>query len=474
MLTSMVVLPFEIRRLGAPVYGAWVSIASFLVIGVLADAGVRSEIIRRVAAAHGAGDPEALTRAVQEGVTLLFAVGAAFLMFGTFGASIIRTFAFPNGVPGYSPTAIDWFIRATLLLLMASLVTNGYYGVLKGVQRGDVETTAQMLFSPVGAAIAVLGIVLGWGLWALLLGTASQLLLTSAFQSARLGRLVPGLNFRLVRMSTSRTRAYLALSGLVLVGQLSDVVDSQWDKLVLSHFVGSSAVTAFQVGTNLVIQARMLVAVPLVPLLAAMAELRWRDPDKMRRSFDLLSRTGMVLAAVILGGIFVFAPSFVRLWLGSEVAAAGDAARIFVIAAALAVVMLPLAYRALAEDWHRLIAVAAIVNMVVNGTSSLALTLIIGFRGPLYGSIAGNLAGTSLFLILIRRRLGRNWVRPPLKALVIGVAACASAIALRVDAVTTWPRLVGMVAVWVLIVGLAGTLAERLPVLSLIRAEGPT
>lgn len=182
----------------------------------------------------------------------------------------------------------------------------------------------------------------------------------------------------------------------------------------------------------------------------------------------------MVLAAVILGGIFVFAPSFVRLWLGSEVAAAGDAARIFVIAAALAVVMLPLAYRALAEDWHRLIAVAAIVNMVVNGTSSLALTLIIGFRGPLYGSIAGNLAGTSLFLILIRRRLGRNWVRPPLKALVIGVAACASAIALRVDAVRTWPRLVGMVAVWVLIVGLAGTLAERLPVLSLIRAEGPT
>ena len=471
MLVSMAVLPFEIRQLGVPVYGAWASIASFLVIGVLADAGLRSEIIRRVAAAHGSEDPAALTRAVHEGVTLLFVVGAAFLIIGTFGAPLIRSFAFPDGVPGYTPTAIEWFIRATLLLLMASLVTNGYFGVLKGVQRGDVEMTAQMLFSPIGGAIAVLGITVGLGLWALLLGAAGQLLLSSVFQSVRLRRLVPGLRPRLVRMPASRIRAYLGLSGLVLVCQLSDVIDSQWDEFVLSHFVGSSAVTAFQVGTNLVIQGRALVAVPLLPLLAAMAELRGRDPDRMQGFFDVLSRSAMVLGAVILGGIFVFAPSFIRLWLGSEVAGAGDAARLFVIAAALGVAMTPLAYRAMAEGWHRLVAVAAIANVVVNGACSLALTVIVGFRGPLYGSIAGNLVGTLLFMLLMRRKLGLGWQRPPLKALGIGAAACASAILLRVDTVTSWPVLVGSVALWILIVGLAASLVERLPVRNLIRGK---
>jgi O-antigen/teichoic acid export membrane protein len=466
---GLAVLPFVLRRLGTPVYGAWVSISSLLVIGVLADAGVRTEIVRRVAAAHGADDRVALTRAVHEGVTLLVGVGGAFALLGSFGAPALRAFAFPHGVPGYSPAAVEWLIRGTLALLSLTLVSNGYFGVLKGVQRPDVETVSQMAAVPAGAVVTVLAVVAGWGLAALLLGAFVQLMVGSVWQWVRLERVVPGLRPRLVRMGTRATGAYLGLSGLVLLCQISDVVDSQWDKLVLSRFVGSTAVTSFQVGTSLVIQGKALVAVPLLPLLAAMSELRGRDDQRMERFFAVLSGAGMAVGAVVLGGIFVFSPAFIRLWLGPDVAAAGGAARLFAVAAGLSVLVLPLACRALGEGWHRLVAIAAVVNMVVNGALSLALTLWIGFNGPLYGSIAGNLAGTLAFLLMMRRRLGGKWRRPPMGAVVVGVLAAAVAVGLGLDRLASWPSLAVAGAAWTLGVGSVGCAVEHLPVTDLLR-----
>ena len=50
------------------------------------------------------------------------------------------------------------------------------------------------------------------------------------------------------------------------------MVDGQWDKLVLSRYAGPDAVASFQVGTLLVMQAKMLAILPLTPILAAVAD----------------------------------------------------------------------------------------------------------------------------------------------------------------------------------------------------------
>ena len=53
-------------------YGAWATMASILAVGALADAGVRTEIIRRVGAAKGEGESEArrFGESVRQGVTM--------------------------------------------------------------------------------------------------------------------------------------------------------------------------------------------------------------------------------------------------------------------------------------------------------------------------------------------------------------------------------------------------------------------
>lgn len=461
---NLAIVPLVLHRVGSEIYGAWATMASILAVGSLADAGVRTEIIRRVGSAHGDGDDEALVRSVRQGVTLLVVLAGAITLVGMLAAPVIRAFAFPGGVPGYAPAEVDLLVRMTVAVLAASLVANGYFGVLRGVQRGDIETTGLMLSVLTSAAVTVGCVTLGWGLWALFLGSLAGLLVTVMWNSAGTHRLVPDLRLRLVAVTGPVVKGYLALSGLALLSQIGDVVDSQWDKVILSRYVGSTAVTSFQIGTGLVLQAKALALLPLAPLLVATAELRSRDRARMEVLFSLMARTAMVVGAVVLGATFVFAPAFLKLWLGDDpsAAGAGSAARLFTLAVAINLVAAPLAFRAFGEGWHTLAAVGAGINMVVNATLSLLLTVAIGFEGALYGSIAGNLIGTAVFLLLMRRRLGDRWVSPPWRALTIGCLAAALMVVAGADRVDAWLPLALLGLLFVGVVGPACAVAERL------------
>ena len=467
---NLAIVPFVLHRVGASLYGAWATMASILAVGALADAGVRTEIIRRVGSAQGNDDAEEMVRSVHQGVTLLVAFGATITLLGALAAPAIRAFAFPGGVVGYGPGQVDLLLRATVAVLAVTLVADGYFGVLRGVQRGDVEATGQMLAAPVSAAVTVGGVLAGWGLWALFLGSVVSLGVTVAWNAAVARRLVPGLRLRLVALHGPIVKGYLAFSGLALLSQISDVVDSQWDKVVLSHFVGSQAVASFQIGTSLVLQAKALALLPLVPLLVAIAELRKRDASRMESLFHLMARAGMVLGAAVLGAVFVFAPAFVRLWLGTGPAATGaaHAARLFTLAVALNLVSAPLAFRAFGEGWHTLAAAGSLANMTVNAGLSLALTISIGFNGALYGSIAGNLVGTAVFFVLMRRRMGERWVGPPCRALAFGTVAAALALVAGLGRVGSWPALVLAGGAYLVAVGLGCARAERLPLVELL------
>lgn len=474
-LFNLLVLPFVLHRLGASLFGAWATVSTVLAIGGLADAGVRTEIIRRVADAHGAGNPEALRRAVHQGVALLAALSSGVFVVGALAAPLLRSFALPRGVPGYSAGDVDTIIRVTLAILAVSLVANGYFAALRGVQRGDVENTAIAAAVPVGALATILGVLAGWGLWALVVASATQLSVQFLVQAIAARRLLPSLRFGMGGLGDRAWRAYLGLSGLAFVSQISEVVDAQWDKLIISRYVGSAAVTSFQVGTSLAIQAKVLVVLPLAPMLVAIAELRIQDPERLDALCRRLSKASFVLGGAVFGGIFVFAPAFTRLWLGPEYTRAGDVARLFAVAAVCNLVSAPLGFRAFGEGLHRLAAIGSLVNIGINALLSYVLTVRIGLNGALYGSIAGNAVGVVVLIALLRRHLGARFSPPPFRALVFGVLCSGLGVAVGAGRVSTWPVLVLAIVGFVTVVSAGGAIVGGVPLarpvyLALIRS----
>jgi O-antigen/teichoic acid export membrane protein len=188
----------------------------------------------------------------------------------------------------------------------------------------------------------------------------------------------------------------------------------------------------------------------------------------MLRLYSLLGRAAFTAIAVVLGGVIAFGPAFVGLWVGGQYGMAGDAARLFGVAMVVNSCGAPLAYRAFGEGLHRLAALSSVTNIVVNGAVSFALAATIGFRGALYGSIAGNVLGIAVLLLLLRRHV-RVTDAFPWKASLIGVAAVLVAIAAGADRIASWPVLIVAVGAFALAVGAACCAAERIPVRALLR-----
>ena len=470
-LSYLAVAPVVFATAGEATFGAWATVSSILAIGALADAGLRLELARRVADAAGAGDQERLRRTVHEGTTVLAWVGLVVLVVGCVAAPLIRAFAFPQGLVGLSSTEADLLLRATFVLLAVSLLTDGYFAVLRGIQRADVETNSRSIGLVVGAVVSIAGLELGWGIWALLAGAAAMDVVCIAVQAWGARRLVPEVPFRIVSLRDSAWRHLLGFSSLALLSQLSDVVDSQWDKIMLSRYVGSSAVAGFQIGTTVVLQGKALALLPVAPLLVAIAELRGQDRARITGLVRMLSSATFAMAGLTLSGIVVFAPAFFRVWLGEDVPEAVTSARLFTIAIALNLLAAPLAYRALAEGKHRLTAISATTNIAVNLVASFVLTLAIGFKGPLYGSIAGNAVGTVVLVLLMRRAVEMRELLASWRAVVVGLAAVGLGVLAGAESIESWLGLGLAVVAFVAVFGPVLCWVEHVPVRELLRRD---
>jgi O-antigen/teichoic acid export membrane protein len=471
LLFNLLLLPLVLDRLGPDLYGSWIALSALIAVGSLADAGVRTEVARRVADAKGAQDETALARTVHVGTTVMVLTAVPVAVLGLVLAPLLSQAVFPDGVPGYPASEITMVLRVMILAMAANLVLGAHFAALRGVQRSDVETIAQVAALPANAVILVAGVVSGWGLWALLAAQVAGMVVVVLVQGVGTRILLPGLRLRLARASWGVVLSYLSLSTLALVSQVSDVFDSQWDKLVIARFVAADAVTSFHIGTMLGLQAKAVALLPLVPLLAAVSELRVSRGGEAHQLQRSLMKAGAVASAVILGSTFVFAPAFIDLWLGAGYGQAGVVARIFVVALALNLISAPFAFQAFAEGAHRVAATSALTNMVVNAVASLMLTIHIGLYGAVIGSVIGNLLGTTVLLVLARRRLS-VWVRPPVLAPLIAVVLTGLMVLTGLDSITSWAVLVAAAALFASLLGAACARAEGVPLGEMLRALG--
>ncbi len=457
-LSTLLLTPYILRTIGSTGFAVWAVISSIIAIAGLADAGIRTEMMRRVGAAYGRGDLAALRSAVHEAVSLLTILAAALVAVGVVAAPYVRSAVFPY-VHGADVGEIDALIRCTVVLVGVSLVVGGYLSALRGLQRSDVELLGRFLAVVISASLTVIAIHAGLGLWSLFIAAAAQIVTVWVLQWWALRSLVPSLRFR-VRFPIAGF-GYVALSGLILLSQVSDVVDFQWDKLVLSRLVGTQAVTAYVTGTMFVLQARTLALLPLMPLLVAIAELGTKQRNRAAQLYDLLARSSLIAGAAILSAFVVFAPALVRAWIGPDYPGAVLVMRLFAIAMFVNMLAAPWNSIAVGNGRHRMAASSAVVNMTVNGVASILLTLRFGLLGSLLGSILGNGCGVLAFVVLLRRAGRWEWCVAPMRAIVVVGAGTALAVLLDLPRfAASWPGLIILGGAWIAVTAAVSVLVE--------------
>ena len=473
-LLNLVLLPFILAQVGVQLYGTWAAVATILSVGALVDAGIRTEIVRRVGQANGAQRIDAAIQAVHDGTGILLRLAVPLVIAGMCLAPLIRAAIFDAPVPGLTGAELDWAIRTAFLLVGASAILRAHFSVLAGFQRIDLEIFGYAVGLPVGSVATLIGANQGLGLWTFFLGAGLGLAAESMVHLVLVRRLLPELRFRPSRGSSVVVRPFLTLSGLALFTQIGDIVDSQWDKLVITRIVGPAAVANFHLGTTLVRQVRAFVLLPLAPLLVAVAEREGGRRGETDKLVSLMSRATLALASVLLPLAVILANPFVELWLGDGYGVAAQSAQLFCVAVYISVLSAPLAYVVIGLRMHRLAAMSAATNIVMNGVASLILTLRFGVLGALYGSIAGATCGS----LVLARSFSRVPDRPrhlvPWRSMLLALGGAALAVWGDYGRLAeTWPALVGCALGYAVVVGAACVAVERLPVRELLRQAWP-
>lgn len=443
--SSFVVLPLLLSSLGARQYGIWATLSSLLAVGGLVDAGVRSEIIRRVAQAQGAGELAAGLRSARQGVTMLAASSAAVAAVVSASASPLVSFVFP-GLASAEHAQIRAVLIALAVILAVNVTNASLFGIASGLQRGDIENFTTVVAALAGAVTMVLTVrEFHLGLHGMVIGTIVSTVILIAGQQYAARALTP-YAWPFSRVTRRGMAGYLGVSGLLFVSQLADVVDVQFDKVVLSKFVDSAAVTEYQIGTMLSLNLRAFALVPVALLLAGITELWARDPARAERLMRTVTQLTYLVGGVLMTGVVVFARPFIELWLGPGYGQAVTASRLLAVAMAVNLVGAPWSSYAIGRGWAAMAAWSATANMVANAALSWTLVRRIGFDGALYGSLAGNAIGILVLSVLLTRATGRDWLLPAARPVSICVALGGSALFL-VDHFPTqldWPILIGL------------------------------
>lgn len=450
--TSFLVLPLVLDDLGTTEYGVWATLSSLLAVGGLVDAGVRTEIIRRVADAHGSEDLAAGVRSARQGVTILAVCSAVLVVAVVALSDPIVGFVFPD-LTGALRTDTRAVLIGLVVLLAVSMVNGGLYSVAAGLQRGDYENVTTVMSAVAGALVTVVSVNgLGLGLWGMLWGATANVAVMVAGQVWATRRLVPSLRLPFTRINRVVVRGFFAISALLFLSQVGDVVDFQYDKVILSRYLEPAAAGQYQLGTMLSLNLRMLALMPMTLLLAGTAELWRSSPQRARRLLDVVTAFVYASGGLLMTGVIVLAPSFMRLWLGHGYTEAGRAAQLLAVAMVLNLVAAPWTGFAIGRRWVGIPALAAVGNMVTNAVLSFVLVTHIGFDGALYGSIAGNAVGLLVFYVLLRHRVPGPWLRPVLRPL----AVCAALGAVAAQLVAGFP---GLVSGWAAFLGTGTVLA---------------
>ena len=459
--TTLVVLPFVLSTVSTERYGLWATFASLLTLGGLLDAGIRIEVTRRVGAAHGGGDPAALQRAVGEGLTMLLALAAGVVLVGGALGPVVLSLTFPDG----APVSLPALYAAVLGLLCLSVLSGALFGLLRGLQRPDVEAYGAIAGLATSAVSSVLLLLAGLGVWALYGAALAAYCVRVAVQYAGVRRLAPEVRLRPARLHRGRRRATASLTGLALLTQVPEVVNAQWDKLVLSRYVGSEGVAQYELGSSLGLQARTFALLPLLPLLAAMSELRVRDAVGRDELFERLSRISASVGAAALLGVLAFAPSFFRAWLGDGYDDAAAVSRVVAAGMLVGLVGAPWVAYALAERWHDAPAVSAVVLIAVNAVVTVVLVPRVGLLGAATGQVAGNVVAVLLLWLVVRRRARRAWLRPAARPVLLTATVCGVALLLGSAGIASRAGFVagaaGFLAVVLVVLHVSGDLRLR-------------
>ena len=454
IVLGLVVTPMVLQQVDPRAYGLWLAAGELLGYLALADIGVFAVLPWTIAEAEGRRDREEIRVFMTNGVALGVALAAVT------PACIAGVWFLAPSVLGL--TAADRALVGPLTILVVASVVSAplaaFNAALIGLQDVTFVGGAAVARSVLMAAMTVILLARGWGLYALALGAAVPTVLFAFLNVFRVARTEPSLLGGWPRPSARQIRrlvsqgvgGWLGGFGWRLSGMSSSLVLAATGRADLIAIYACTSKT-----TQLLLQLSWIVPdSALVGLVQIHGEGR---PARRREITDALLKLYLVLAGGVAILVLAVNPAFVRWWVGAEFF--GGAALNVLLAASLIVSSFAHAVAALGSALGRRLTLGA-AGLLQGGAfvlMAIGLVLWLGLEGLVAAAIVSaaittipiGLLALSQVADLAPGRVGRDVADWSWRAIpVIAAAALTGAAAPGLVAPAVASLALGMAYLW--------------------------
>lgn len=380
-------LPFTLRHLGAAEYGLWMLVASMTYYFQLLDLGYGSGVVRHIAEADAHHDLDRVNRIASTFVIVYAGLGVA----AAAGVCGIILWI----IPRFPRLQADQIARAQILLaLMGIRIAVGFPMTVFGAattarQRFALNNTVAIVVALTNGALTYLVLSAGYGLVALVAATTAVGLASYSAYAWTARRAFPTLRIRASAFSRELVREVTTYSVYLFLIDVAVQIGFNLDNVVIGAALGTSAVAVYAIALRLADYQRQMcnqfngLLFPVVVRFGASGQR-----DALRNLLIDGTRIALTLVVGVTISVVGFGRPLITQWMGAGFD--GSVAPLYVLAITGIVLVGqgPLGNVLLGTGRHRLVAVVALLEALVN----LALSLVLVRR---YG-IVGVAIGTAL------------------------------------------------------------------------------
>jgi O-antigen/teichoic acid export membrane protein len=311
---ALVTVPVLVTGLGKSAYGVWVIVDSFAAYREILQLGFAKAAPKYVAEYGALGDHVRARAAVATSFWILMVPGAVAMLLGLGLAAIFPSLFGLEGSLAQSAQAVVLIVVANVAV---SIPSDAFGGALIGLQRFDLLNWTLIVVLVVQAAGSIIVMLAGGGLVLLGIVVVVPSLLGQFWRFLITRRLMPGISVLPRYVDRDLVRPFVGLSVWLGIVDISSLVLTKLDTIVVGVVLGVEAAAVYAVGAKLPILIGQLVAqasrvfFPHASDLAARRDARGLQ-DALVTGTRLLLAIGVPLAIVL----SVLADPILQIWVG--------------------------------------------------------------------------------------------------------------------------------------------------------------
>ena len=314
---GLITTPYIVYKLGTETYGIFVLAISLMGMLSFLDLGFGQGIIKFVSHYEAKNDYKKINEIVNTSLLINIAMG----LLGGLIIFLLSDFL-SKKVFKVKPEQIELAVTSFKIVstgFVLNLISSTFSNIPKALQRYDISVKVQNIVWFLSVISSVIVLYLGYGLVEMLIFyVIFQFLgLISYFWFSK--KLIHNLKLSL-KFNKDIFKEIFGFSIYNAINSITGNIVFRVDKMIIAYFLGTSAVTYYQIPFTMSQMAYSFVSYVIQFLFPAVSFLNSAgEKDKLKQIYIKSTKYVIAFSLIIFSGLVLFGKPFLKIWIGKEI-----------------------------------------------------------------------------------------------------------------------------------------------------------